>query len=186
MGSPNTATSLLSRSPDALLSFTATTANTLLPCSKQRLLTHQSLPPLPQFVSSVFAKHRLPPSVMLISLIYLHRLKTRLPRQARGDFDTPYKLFLAAILVASKFGAECGTGLTSVQVARMTEGLYSAREICLMERSFLGLIGYELWVDVEEVKTFLDRFGERIEMEVQEVVVEQGCRWWEDGCEWAL
>lgn len=63
-------------------------------------------------------------------------------------------------------------------------GVYTSREVNLMERSFLGLIGYELWVAVEEIKEFLDEYGEKIEMEVRDVEIEQGCRWWIEECQW--
>jgi hypothetical protein len=115
---------------------------------------------------------------MVISLIYLHRLKSKLPSHARGDFDTPFKLFLAAILVASKYTSECGTSLTSHAVAKMTNGLYNARDVNLMERSFLGLIKFDLWVDVDEVKEFVELYGETLEVEMREIEVgDEGMDW---------
>lgn len=115
-----------------------------------------------------------------MSLIYLHRLKLRLPRYARGDYDTPYRLFLAAILTASKFMSEGGTGLTSQMISQITDGLYSAKDVNLMERSFLGLMRYELWIDVDEVKLFLQENGSELEMELREVVMQDGVDWWKE------
>jgi len=181
MSSPSsvaTAASFYSRSPDALLSFTANTANNLLPCNPHRTLTHHQLPSLSRFVHEIFQQSHLPPSIMVISLIYLHRLKSKLPAQARGDFDTPFKLFLAAILVASKYTSECGTSLTSQMVSRMTNGLYTAQDVNHMERSFLGLIKYDLWVDVDEVRSFLDLYGDTLEVEMREIEVG------DDGMDW--
>ncbi|CAO3665004.1 unnamed protein product [Umbelopsis vinacea] len=116
----------------------------------------------------------------LVSLIYLHRLKLRLPRYARGDYDTPYRLFLAAILTSSKFMSEGGTGLTSQMISQITDGLYTAKDVNLMERSFLGLMRYELWVDVDEVKLFLQENGSELEMELREVVMQDGVDWWKE------
>ncbi|KAJ2963614.1 hypothetical protein NQZ79_g1440 [Umbelopsis isabellina] len=174
-----TTTSVCSRSPEALLSFTTSTATSLLPCSRQ-LIKHHRLPPLGQFIALVFARCNLPASVCLVSLIYLHRLKLRLPRYARGDYDTPYRLFLAAILTSSKFMSEGGTGLTSHMISQITDGLYTAKDVNLMERSFLGLMRYELWVDVDEVKSFLEENGNELEMELREVVMHDGVDWWKE------
>ncbi|KAI8376528.1 cyclin domain-containing protein [Radiomyces spectabilis] len=168
-----------SRSPEALLSFTTNTATTLLPCSKRskRTVTHKMsakhLPPLNDFIAAIFRRSQLPPSVCLVSLIYLQRLKSSLPRHARGDIDTPYRLFLAAIMTASKFMSETGSCLTSQVVAEMTDHVYTPKDVNLMERSFLGLIKYDLFVNIEGIKDYLAMHGELLEMDLVEEVLDQ-------------
>jgi hypothetical protein len=109
---------------------------------------------------------QLPATVCLVTLIYLQRLKSRLPRTARGDFDTPYRLFLAAVLASSKYMCESGTELTSNQVSAATGGIYCSRDINIMERSFLGLIAYDLWVHPHEITEFIAAHGDVLEMEM--------------------
>ncbi|CAG8518255.1 5177_t:CDS:1 [Ambispora gerdemannii] len=99
---------------------------------------------------------------MVVGLIYVHRLKRTLPATARGDFDTPYKIFLSAILLASKYLSD--HSLQNRNIADITNGLYSVKDVNTMERSFLGLLKYELWVDVDEVKKFLDQH--RVELDI--------------------
>ncbi|KAI8874546.1 hypothetical protein K501DRAFT_234880 [Backusella circina FSU 941] len=182
-------TTVSSRSPEALLSFTTTTATSLLPCSSNKLNNKRKqqqqqqykfsnkkehLPPLDEFIATVFKRSKLSPCVCLVSLIYLSRLKTSLPSHARGDIDTPYRLFLAAILTASKFLSETGTCLTSQAVVVMTDHVYTHQDVNLMERSFLGLIKYNLFVNVEAIRDYLDIHGKTLEMDlVEQEVLDQ-------------
>ncbi|KAG2206837.1 cyclin domain-containing protein [Mucor mucedo] len=173
-------TTVSSRSPEALLSFTTNTATSLLPCSTKikkapvhKLNTKGHLPPLNEFIATVFKRSKLSPCVCLVSLIYLQRLKTSLPSHARGDVDTPYRLFLAAILTASKFLSETGTCLTSQAIVVMTDHVYTPKDVNLMERSFLGLIKYNLFVNVEGIKDYLDIHGKTLEMDLVEEVLDQ-------------
>lgn len=131
------------------------------------------LPPLDVFIANLFKRSQLPPCVCLVSLIYLQRLKSSLPQHARGDHDTPYRLFLAAILTASKFMCEAGSGLTSQALAEMTDYIYTSRDVNLMERSFLGLIKYDLFVNVQGIKDYLSLHGKILEMDFVEHVLDQ-------------
>ncbi|CAG8571808.1 20702_t:CDS:1 [Gigaspora margarita] len=99
---------------------------------------------------------------MVVGLIYVNRLKKTLPSTARGDFDTPYKIFLSAILVASKYLSD--QSLQNKTIADITDGLYTVKDVNTMERSFLGLLKYDLWVDRNEVEDFLDQH--RVELEI--------------------
>ncbi|CAO3688152.1 hypothetical protein G6F70_008062 [Rhizopus microsporus] len=167
-----------SKSPEALLSFTTNTATTLLPINnnnrrkmynKYRYNSRQ-LPPLNEFIANVFKRSKLSPCVCLVSLIYLQRLKSCLPSHACGQVDTPYRLFLAAILTASKFLSETGTCLTSQAMVVMTDYAYSSKDINMMERSFLGLIKYNLFVNVEAIKDYLAIHGKVLEMDLIEEI----------------
>ncbi|KAG0167616.1 hypothetical protein DFQ28_006954 [Apophysomyces sp. BC1034] len=135
-------------------------------------MNSKHLPPLNEFIATVFKRSRLPPCVCLVSLIYLQRLKTSLPRHARGDIDTPYRLFLAAILTASKFLSETGSSLTSQAIADMVNYVYTPKDVNLMERSFLGLIKYDLFVNVESIKDYLAMYGKMLEMDLVEDVLD--------------
>ncbi|CAO3703610.1 hypothetical protein G6F56_012219 [Rhizopus delemar] len=156
-----------SKSPEALLSFTTHTAISLLPIKLlKKSKTHRRLPPLNEFIANVFKRSKLPPCVCLVSLIYLQRLKSCLPTHACGESDTPYRLFLAAILTASKFLSETGGCLTSQAIVVMTDFIYTSKDINLMERSFLGLIKYNLFVNVDAIKDYLAIHGKTLEMDL--------------------
>ncbi|RHZ55455.1 hypothetical protein Glove_415g17 [Diversispora epigaea] len=136
---------------DALMSFTAGSCDSVLQCS-QRSLKNASLPNLLHFIKDITNKSRISKMTMIVGLIYVHRLKKTLPPQARGDFDTPYKIFLSTILVASKYLSD--HSLQNKTIADITDGLYTVKDVNTMERSFLGLLKYDLWVDYDEVKNF--------------------------------
>lgn len=54
------------------------------------------------------------------------------------EFDTPYKMFIAAVILASKFVED--NNKIAHSIYRLVAPLYSAREINEMERSFLGVV----------------------------------------------
>ncbi|CAG8457884.1 10032_t:CDS:2 [Acaulospora morrowiae] len=135
------------------LTFTAGSCDSVLKCS-QRPLKNASLPNLPHFIKDITEKSKVTDIIMVVGLIYVHRLKKTLPPEARGDFDTPYKIFLSSILVASKYLSD--HSLQNKTIADITNGLYTIKDVNTMERSFLGLLKYDLWVDRDEVKKFLE------------------------------
>lgn len=109
----------------------------------------------------------------LFTLIYLLRLKSKLPDNAKGGPDTPYRLFLAAVLTSSKYLSETGTGLTSTHLSALTNSLYTPKDINRMERSFLGLIRYDLWVSTQEIQSFITLYGDLIQMDICNVILPQ-------------
>ncbi|CAG8519161.1 7944_t:CDS:2 [Funneliformis caledonium] len=110
----------------------------------------------------ITAKSNVSKVTMVVGLIYVHRLKKTLPKTARGAFDTPYKIFLSAILVASKYLSD--HSLQNKAIADITSGLYTVKDVNTMERSFLGLLKYNLWVDADDFKTFLEEH--QVELDV--------------------
>lgn len=86
---PPVSPSLSTKSPEALISYTVQNVGNILECSKQRRSRHEQLPHLAHFVRETYFKCQLSPTVLIVALIYLERLKTSLPVQARGgEFST--------------------------------------------------------------------------------------------------
>ncbi|KAI8373728.1 hypothetical protein BD560DRAFT_394156 [Blakeslea trispora] len=151
------------------LAFTTLTVNSLLSCTNQTNFHSKLLPPLNEFISNLYHKKRLSCAVKAFALIYLLRLKSKLPANARGGPDTPYRLFLAALLTGSKYLSESGTGLTSTQLASLVHHAYSPREINRMERSFLGLLRYDLWVSNKDIQFFIEHYGHFTQMDIRPI-----------------
>lgn len=81
-------------SPEPLLSYMVSNIDDLVQCSKERrYYQHMLLPDLPKFIKLVYQKCHLTPTVLVIGLIYLERLKKNLPEQAQGG-----KLLLIIII----------------------------------------------------------------------------------------
>lgn len=106
--------------------------------------------------------------VYVLYLSFTSNVKTQLSPLARGDHDTPYRLFIAAIVAASKFMLEPRQSLTSQDVAAMIDHVYTPKEINSMERSFLGLIKFDLFVDIHAIKDYLAMHGTLLEMDLVE------------------
>ncbi|GBC03858.1 hypothetical protein RclHR1_05370003 [Rhizophagus clarus] len=146
---------------DALMTFTAGSCDSVLKCS-QRSINNSSLPNLLHFIKDITTRSKVSKMTMVVGLIYVDRLKKNLPSSARGDFDTPYKIFLSAILVASKYLSD--HSLQNKTIADITNGLYTNKDVNTMERSFLGLLKYDLWVGSDEFNSFLEEH--RIELDI--------------------
>lgn len=61
------------------------------------------LPPLDHFIHSILVKSRCHVPTLLCTLVYLERLKKRLPTHARGCHTTRHRVFLAVLIVAAKY-----------------------------------------------------------------------------------
>ncbi|KAG0174983.1 hypothetical protein DFQ28_003435 [Apophysomyces sp. BC1034] len=152
--------------PDPLLSYTVSNIHNLVLCSEERRhYHHKLLPNLPSFVRHIYFRCRLTPSVLVVALIYLERLKRNLPSQAQGEYDTHYKLFLAAVLIASKFLEDCNTHAASI--FKVVSPVYTPRELKEMERSFLGVLKFDLYVDLMEMYKFIYDHQESLELELE-------------------
>ncbi|KAL0079125.1 cyclin [Phycomyces blakesleeanus] len=168
-----TTASVRTHNPEALLSFTTNVAASILLCSQtnQHAKSHwaqRKLPNLKSFVDTLFKKMQLPLAVCLVDLIYLSRLKCQLPDHARGNIDTPHRLFLASILTASKFMNDPENALTNQQLSEMTDGLYTVSDINQMERTFLALVHFRLFVDDKDLRSFLVKHGELLKVDLVE------------------
>ncbi|RCH84143.1 hypothetical protein CU098_005493 [Rhizopus stolonifer] len=168
MSSTINTTQIVSHNPEAMLAFTTLTATNLLSCTNN--INCKSLPPLNDFIQNLYhKKKRLSCAVKVFTLIYLLRLKSKLPDNARGGPDTPYRLFLAALLTSSKYLSESGTGLTSTQLSSLVHHAYTPKEINRMERSFLGLLRYDLWVSSKDIQSFIEHYGSFIQTDIHHV-----------------
>ncbi|KAI9256196.1 cyclin domain-containing protein [Sporodiniella umbellata] len=137
-----------------LILLTASNVKTLLECSKERFrYQHRLLPTLPVFIKHTFYHCHLTPDILIVALVYLNRLKNRLPHQSKGEFDTPYKMFIASIVLASKF-TEDSSRMTQ-SILKFISPLYSLKEVNEMERSFLAVVKFNLFVDLVEVDQFV-------------------------------
>ncbi|ORX49406.1 hypothetical protein DM01DRAFT_247123, partial [Hesseltinella vesiculosa] len=122
------------------------------------------LPPIMDFVGRVFEGCPMPAAVPVFALLYLLRLKQRLPPNAQGAVDTPHRLLLASLLISSKYLCEVGTHLTSAMIARNVAPWYDAQDINRMERSLLQMLGFDLWVSPLELNQFIARYGHSLQL----------------------
>ncbi|ORY95435.1 hypothetical protein BCR43DRAFT_493000 [Syncephalastrum racemosum] len=161
--------------PDILTDYFALTLCDLLPTKQQPLGEQRKAPELVYFIQRVTTQARISCHIAVVALIYIERCKEALPKNAIGDADTAHRIFVAALLVASKFLH--GTTWASSQYvhnpeedeeSKSTRGpwlnnsrmacicsIYSLQQINQLECSFLNLIKHRCWVDSATVQAYL-------------------------------
>jgi hypothetical protein len=147
------------------------------------------LPELVYFIHKMSIRSHMDWQVAIIALIYLHRCKRALPKGAVGNpgkethqasphnnrpkfiqtnplkkiiwlfADTAHRVFLAAVLIASKFVQDSNMNvaprLTNQKLCNFCDGMYTLRDIGDLERAFLKILKYRCWVSHEDIQRFL-------------------------------
>ncbi|CAO3641380.1 unnamed protein product [Mucor hiemalis] len=121
----------------------------------QRRSTH--LPDLIPFISLITEKCDVQPIHLVMALIYVQRFRKTLPAGYKAEPEAAHRIFVASLLVASKYSEDrC---LSTKQVVRATGDVWSIKDITRMELAFLRFLHWDLYVSHEEMTTFLRDLG---------------------------
>lgn len=115
--------------------------------------SNDKTPNLDLFVPTVVQRSQATIVMIMVALIYVERMKERLPKRAVGDYDTPHRLFFVGLMLASKFLND--QSYTNRAWSKVCNYLFRVDELNTMERDFLELIQFDLYLDHETFSEFV-------------------------------
>jgi len=126
------------------------------------------IPPLEKFISLVIERTQIGVTVLISSLVYLDRLKTKLPGILYEPIDTPHRIFLGCLILAAKFildgppknrvwAEHCFRNFnSSVTEANIEHFGFSIAEINFKERELLFSLGWDLLISPDDLYQTLE------------------------------
>lgn len=137
----------------------------ILPCMDGKSsLKKQSLPSLKVFLTKLIKYTNVYTGTLMATLSYLNRLKHRLPQNAQGLACTRHRILLSCLILSSKYHNDSLPKNT--HWAKYTDGLFSVKDINLMERQLLYLLNWDLRVSNEEMCQNLRQFIDPIKLDL--------------------
>ncbi|ODV78814.1 cyclin-like protein, partial [Suhomyces tanzawaensis NRRL Y-17324] len=134
----------------------------VLPCQDSKNHTYNAqgelkpLPSLMTFLTKLVRYTNVYTGTLMATLVYLNKLKSKLPKNAAGLPCTRHRILLSCLILSSKFHNDSSPKNT--HWAKYTDGLFSTKDINLMERQLLYLLNWDLRVDNEDMVDALDSF----------------------------
>lgn len=129
------------------------------------------LPTVEQFITSLVDRSHVQVPTLMSSLVYLDRLRSRLPPVAKGVRCTVHRIFLASLILAAKNlndSSPKNKHWARYSIMRDFDGFgFSLTEVNLMEKQLLFLLEWELRITSEDLYEHLEPFLTPIKAQYQ-------------------
>lgn len=140
-------------------------ANKHLPPTPPATPPRDTMPPLPTlevFIQNLVDRSHVQVPTLMCSLIYLSRLRSRLPPVAKGMRCTVHRIFLATLILAAKNlndSSPKNKHWSRYTLVKDCEGFgFSNTEVNLMEKQLLFLLDWDLRITNDDLFTHLEPF----------------------------
>lgn len=128
------------------------------PPNSPPILKTKPLPSLMTFITKLVRYTNVYTGTLMATIVYMNRLKKKLPKDAKGLPCTRHRIFLACLIISSKNFNDSSP--KNKHWAKYTDGLFRREDVNLMERQLLMLLDWNVQIDNSQLvhawKRFLD------------------------------